>query len=456
VEEVTEVVDSIDVELKTQHSQKVQQNIYIDIYAEMNKGDGRLANILLERWHIESMSYKDRVQKRRGYGAVHELHPSEAYRKAVVMMRSLYTELIILPTHKLYQKTRKHKNSGTVIKYIIYGKQAKNDAFEEGMRLHFVLTILSGASIPFKFDAIDIGSQATIQLNVVYRKNIAGVLNAKQDAHHIQDVIINDYFDSGPRKELLNITTVVPQETIQVVPNYQQQRETTQYTSKYAQELDSSEEDIEPVITVVDIGPFGGPPPFSTDTSAKTLISINDSYRNSDFSESNLRVCDLFFNFVKLKLDFSPPREEPLSEYTIPSFDHGMEAGSQIGLITQFANVPSVFTATFPPRQDSAPQNDVIEEKLETSREQQISWDFTPDFISSQLLTLDSETETDSDGLAFTSNENATVGDVIHMLVSLRNAPTRLQSTENRGQTASSLIDELDELRLHRKEMLTV
>jgi hypothetical protein len=133
VDEVVEVVDKIDGELKTQNSHKAQQNIFIDVYAEMNKGEGRIANILLERWHIESMSYKNRVQKRRGYGAVHELNPSEAYRKAIVMMRSLYTELILLPTYKLYQKTKKNRNTGTAIKYIIYGKQSTNDAFEEGM-----------------------------------------------------------------------------------------------------------------------------------------------------------------------------------------------------------------------------------------------------------------------------------------------------------------------------------
>ncbi len=141
-----DVCNQLDKVLKLQSNNHSRtQHVFVDVYAETIRKnatqDAPKKNILLERWHIECLDAKEapkvdsNAENPRG-----ELQP--AYRKLIVSMRSLYTYLMLLPSYKLFLKTRKNRNLVTKIAYLLSNVEPTNlsDAFEEGMLYFLFLT----------------------------------------------------------------------------------------------------------------------------------------------------------------------------------------------------------------------------------------------------------------------------------------------------------------------------
>ena len=82
------------------------KNIYIDIYAEET---GSSKKHLLERWCIEvtdkskESPLSDKQQEDLNY------HLRSAYRKSIVLIRSLFSYILLLPSYSVFQKLQKHR-----------------------------------------------------------------------------------------------------------------------------------------------------------------------------------------------------------------------------------------------------------------------------------------------------------------------------------------------------------
>ena len=83
------------------------KNIFIDIYAEETGSSSK--KHLLERWCIEvtdkskETPLSDKQQEDLNY------HLRSAYRKSIVLIRSLFSYILLLPSYSVYQKLQKHR-----------------------------------------------------------------------------------------------------------------------------------------------------------------------------------------------------------------------------------------------------------------------------------------------------------------------------------------------------------
>ena len=85
--------------------------IYLDIYAEETSGSDKKGGKkhFLERWCIESNDKtKDSPLSTKQQEELNQ-HLPAAYRKSIVLIRSLFSYVLLLPSYELFQKLQKHR-----------------------------------------------------------------------------------------------------------------------------------------------------------------------------------------------------------------------------------------------------------------------------------------------------------------------------------------------------------
>jgi hypothetical protein len=423
VDQVKQVEDDVNNVLKSHSSRKSYRNVLIDVYVELMKKEG-IQKILLERWHLESISKEVRKHKIQNHGIVREVSLAEAYRKTIVLVRSLYAYLILMPGYKLYRKTKQNRQTGTTIKYVMYVGEADPESFEDNS---------AGA---FRFDAIDVESLSTIQLSVKYRKNIDNIMNVKLGVPTVQEMIIANYFEENINIDTHQLDTSITEEVF----------------SKSIENCSTESQDEDYHVDVIyESDPFNGTPAFADPSYAVDSVTISEQYKLAEEHESDYR------------LDFAPPKESPLHPYNPPSVS-GDHSGSNIGLIHVFG-VPTILIRQQP--EINSPNLDQNLVEVLQNRE------FTPSFllendpldrqgsmtrsIDTNTLDGDAHSEEASCTMPFIEQEKSITNDsLVSFMVTLRHAPKHLNSTLNRLRQIDTYLEELEHLRMHRKEMMII
>ncbi|KAL9643245.1 hypothetical protein ABK040_014702 [Willaertia magna] len=200
VQEIEDVNKQLEKILK---QSKSQQQIYIDVFAEeiSHSSSKKTKKYLLERWKLEcfdeskSISTKTLNQKQ-----LEELNFNLpiAYRKSIVLMRSLFSYLLLLPSFKLFQRLQKHRNGmGFTLKY--YLSNVEPGSFESSSSIR-----------SFDFSTIEVSTLCKIKLSVKYRKQTEIIELQKSHSKSVirESQIDVDYFSENksnrPNNELFN------------------------------------------------------------------------------------------------------------------------------------------------------------------------------------------------------------------------------------------------------------
>eukprot|EP00457_Paulinella_chromatophora_P001247 gb/GEZN01001249.1/.p1 GENE.gb/GEZN01001249.1/~~gb/GEZN01001249.1/.p1 ORF type:complete len:956 (+),score=34.54 gb/GEZN01001249.1/:189-3056(+) len=82
------------------------EDVHVDVFVRANKGDA--SRILLERWNIQ---YEKGIELRSG--RIAHVEPSNMYKRLIIMVRSLYSFLRVLPGHSLVKRANSLFSDGT-------------------------------------------------------------------------------------------------------------------------------------------------------------------------------------------------------------------------------------------------------------------------------------------------------------------------------------------------------
>jgi len=203
IAQTVSVTEQIEAKLKKSTS------LYVDIYAEIPRKQSNCEqankNIILERWRFEFSKQKN-AQKL-------ATSMSDIYKKATVLLRSLYTYTILLPSYDIFKKITLPATETAKVKLKYFLAEQEHTATHE---------IFGKDSIAQKIllDSIDCG-ESYIKISAHYRKNVDIILkfldkqkpinipqkynmvmNIKTDQHSqktkslpLSDFINADYFD---------------------------------------------------------------------------------------------------------------------------------------------------------------------------------------------------------------------------------------------------------------------
>ena len=170
VEEAEAVCKQLDKIFKTNpSSNKASHYVYLDVYYE-GKSQSATKRRLLERW---TFSYGEEYdsssdgylspRKRRNSTDISKSDGelSVAYKKAMALMRSIFTYLVLLPAYDIFLRNQKNRRLPNKLCYCITSSVhgSKTTGFEEGSTNKFIFS-------PFEVPSLN----SSIKLSVVYRK----------------------------------------------------------------------------------------------------------------------------------------------------------------------------------------------------------------------------------------------------------------------------------------------
>jgi len=185
----------------TAEDNSTSTSIFVDVYAEILSKNKDKKYILLERWKIEIVGggcTRTTTPGRNGVvdnNTIKNKELSVAYRKGIVLMRSLFTHIILLPAHSIFKELggiMHNKSHHIKLGFFIFGKEPKINAFE------------NGSTNSLKFDTIILNKKSEIRLSAKYRKDITFMLKTIKK-QNLSSIIVNNFFEdrSVPQVEYI-------------------------------------------------------------------------------------------------------------------------------------------------------------------------------------------------------------------------------------------------------------
>ncbi|KAG2393103.1 hypothetical protein C9374_009680 [Naegleria lovaniensis] len=195
LQETEEVNKDLEKLFKTFSPKATQKTIFIDIYAEETptSPNEKGKKHLMERWCIEYMdkSREATLTEKQQDELLYQVRV--AYRKFIVLFRSLFSYILLLPAYSIYQKLQKHRTG-------------------MGYTLGFVLSHVEPTS-PIEptylrsvdFHSIEATSMCKLKVSVKYRKQKFSELLTVSDHSVLRESQIDvDYFSDNKNEQPIN------------------------------------------------------------------------------------------------------------------------------------------------------------------------------------------------------------------------------------------------------------